>query len=279
MSKRQQLNSSLIKYSRELTPNDDLGPLTNDILANGLKQPIIVDKDLNLIDGLRRLKALDSLSLVNEFDVTVVVCETFDDTCAWISKVIKHGSKALPVTPLRLWQIFSDTYEQQKERGNLARKRRIGLPRGTRTADEVPRTRALLNEALGFGPGEATVSVITHLYRTFISNTDPALEAGLTEIRHRLENGVYTPYTAKGAIDRLMKADMRGDITGLSEQRNALAVSLSQITGANKGTDRIGEIHPGMTQAELLMYIKGFEEARRELTLFIKNLRKRATTP
>jgi hypothetical protein len=281
MVKRQQVNRSQIKVSRELTPNDDLTTLANEILAHGLKFPVVVDSDMNLIDGLRRLEALESFALVEDFAVQVVICHTLEDSLSWVSKAQKHGVAAAPVTALRAWQLFSDTYEQQKQRTAEHRGLRKGRPRGEwASIAPLARSRELLNEALGMGPGEAFVAVSTLVYKTFATNTDPRREQDFLDVQRSLEAGNITIYEAKGLLDRIIKGEaVNNKITNPNDQRSALAITLSQITGANKGIALINPIHPDITTAELEILLRGFMEARREITAFINSLRKRITTP
>jgi hypothetical protein len=44
-----------------------------------------------------------------------------------------------------------------------------------------------------------------------------------------------------------------------------------------KGVARIGELDKDINQAELKLYIKGFEDGRRDLQRFINSLKKRVT--
>jgi hypothetical protein len=275
MAKRQQIDIDQIKASRAITPDDNLDELVEDIRQHGLKVPLLVDIDLNLIDGLRRYHALYKIRAGRpDYVVPVVVSTSLEDTCVWIAKTIKQGTLARPVTPLRAWQTFQDTYKQQKERSLRLRKRRTSpAPTG-----EVIRSRTLLNEALGLGNGEAVLAAATWIYKTFETEKDPVLVPRYAEIRRRLEAKEISLYEARGAVTRASTNDLNGDIVGLNEQRNALAVALTQVSGMVKGTDHIGEINPAISQAELQVYLKGFRDAQRGLHRFIKNLQKRATT-
>lgn len=259
---------------RTLEHGDDLTDLTNNIFSGKLKRPILVDENMKLLDGLRRLTALKSLGAEK---VQVALSTSLEDTCEEIAKTVKHGVLALPPSPHRTWALFQDTKEQQKDRGVRMRKRRVGIPRGT-VLEPVPRTRTMMNEALGLGPGESYLASVTYLYSHFLNNTDPGLALGLADIRARLEHRQLSVYEARGAVDRLRASGLTGDIVSVAAQRDALATALSQLSGMNKGVTRIGELNPEINQAELLAYIKSFEQGKRALHAFINTLKKRIST-
>lgn len=236
----------------------------------GLKFPIVVDADMELIDGLRRYEAMQKLGWDR---VPVIICATLEESCEAIAKSVKN--RQTPVTPLRGWELFLALGEQTKERSTRLRQRRTGMKR-TELLDTATRSRVLISEALGY-KGEAFIAAATIVYKAFTSNTDPSKKDGLADIRRKLEAGELSLYETRGAIERLGKVDMSGDIVDINQQRNALSSALSQLTGLTKGTTRIGELNPDINQAELKLYIKGFEDGRRDLQRFINSLKKRVT--
>lgn len=273
MIKPQMVPIDSIFTNREIRPGDDTTMLFASIANLGMKQPILVDKDMNLIDGMRRL---DVAIALNWDEVPVLISSTLEDSCAAITKTRKHGIAALPVDARRCWEVFIAVHAQMLERSSRLRQRRTGLKRNEPTPEPLPRSRSMIGEALGHG-GEAFIAASTLLYKAFTTNTDPARKEGLEEIQRKLESGELTLYEARGALDRLGKADMNGDILTADAQRDALASVLSQLTGTTKGTARIGELNPALNQAEIQLYIKGFEQCRRDLQRFINSLKKRAS--
>jgi hypothetical protein len=260
-----------ILTSREIRSNDDTTMLFESIESLGIKQPILVDKDMNLIDGMRRLDV--ALALGMEV-VPAYISSTLEDSCTAIARARKHGIAAVPVDARRGWEVFTAVHAQMLERSARLRHRRKGIKRTDPTPDIVPRSRAMLGEALGHS-GEAFIAASTLLYKAFTTNTDPARKEGLEEIQRKLEAGEMTLYEARGAMDRLGKMDMNGDILSVNDQRDALTSALSQLIGTTKGLTRIGELNPGLNQAEIQLYIKGFEQARRDLQRFITSIKKR----
>lgn len=271
MPKSQMIPIASIVNSRELRPDDDLTKLSISLRSGGEGQqrPIIVDEDMNLIDGLRRVEAL---RLLKKTHASAVVTTTFEDTCAVLDKTRKHGYLSRPVTPLRVWEIFNATYKQQKERGARLRAR----PGPERAAGLEIRSRAMLGEALGFH-GEGILAAATQLYKSLLTNTDPSKVEALADIRRRMEAGLLSVYSARGAISRLEKGIfLNGDIVGVADQRQALAAAVSQLNGVARGLSRIGPLGPDFTEAELQMYLKSFEDGKRHLQRFVNGLRKRA---
>jgi hypothetical protein len=264
--------------NRVLLDNDDISELAASIDKTGLKRPILLDEKLQLIDGLRRYEAMQKLGWDR---VPVIISKTLEESCEAIAKTRLHGEAgfgALPVTPRRCWEVFTDLTDQARERSTRLRRRRVGLKRGEPlpNAEEIIRSRVMIGEALGF-KGEAFLAASTAVYKAFVRNNDPEKVEGLANIRWRLEAGQLSLYEARGAVDRLGKADMSGDIITINEQRNALASALSQLTGVTKGVARIGEPSAELNQTELKLYIKGFEDSRRDLQRFINSLKKRVT--
>lgn len=271
MTKPQMVSIDSILTSREIRAGDDTKALRESIQTLGIKQPILVDKDMNLIDGMRRLDVALSLGLDQ---VPALISSTLEDSCTAIIKTRKHGIAAVPIDARRGWEVFSAVHTQMLERSIRLRQRRIGVKRTEPTPEHLPRSRAMIGEALGHG-GEAFIAASTLLYKAFTTNTDPAKKEGLAEIQTKLEAGELTLYEARGAMDRLGKVDMNGDILSADAQRDALASALSQLTGTTKGMARVGELNPALNQAEIQLYIKGFEQGRRDLQRFINSLKKR----
>ena len=269
MLKSQTIPIEQVVNSRQLHPNDDLTELTES-LKTGQKQPLLLDGSMNLIDGARRLTAMANLGMTK---VSVVISTQFDDTVPVLAKVRKHGLLARPITPQRLWQMYNAVQAQMVERGLLSRKRRTGLPRDA-YLEPVPRSRLMFSAALGF-EGEAQLAAANLLYKNFETEKDPVRLVGLMEIKRALEADEITLYQARGRLDRLGKGDMNGDIVNINDQRDALATTLNQLTGVMKSTTRIGELNQGLTPAELQLYLKGFEQVRRDLQRFITSFRKR----
>jgi hypothetical protein len=273
--KKETISIDKIYFKRAITPNDNLDALIAHMKSYGQTMPLILDADYNLIDGLRRYFA--AVNNGNK-EIDVVICPTLEDTCQWLSKTVKEGTLAREPYALRLYQIFTDTYKQQQERGARIRAKRVGKPRNTSVGEK--RSRAMLNEAIGSGPGEAKLAQSTFMYTKFFELADdPDWGPALKVIREKLEANELTIYAARGAMDRLFNSDLGGNIVNLNEQRNALATALNQLAGTTKALAHIGEINPEIEMAELTRYIKGFEDSRRNLTAFISSLRKRVTTP
>jgi hypothetical protein len=272
VSESQVVPIDLIVNDRERSPEDDLLPLIKSIKKVGLKMPILLDNKMQLIDGLRRLRVLQ---LQGVTDVPVVISSDLDTSCKVITETREHGVAAQTITPRRTWEVFSALTEQQRERGHLMRKRRVGVPRG-QSLIPVMRSRALIQEALGIAK-ESYLAVSVLLYKTAHENTNEHLAATYATILEKLERGELTLYEARGEFSKVNEGkivDPHELATGSDAQRDALGTALSQLRGTIHGLARIGEIHPKLQQAELQLWLRGFEDNRRDLQRFINSLRK-----
>lgn len=260
-----------IGIHRAVDPDDDLTALKKSIDGEGLARSVIVDKHLNLLDGLRRIRALQELGVE---EVAAIVSETLETTAEAYIRTRKHGQLARELTYKRIWEFFSETQEQQRER--TARQRRSTL----KTADSL-QARAYVTQILDVD-SESTVATVALLYKAFTTkddNEDPERREGLDSIREKLEANEITLYGARGLLVKLHKPDdvFTGNITTAGDQRNALTTALAQLSGTNKALTRLGELNQGINQHELIAYIKAFQAERRALQLTINRLRKRVS--
>lgn len=274
MSNEQIIPIEHVKNDRALLADDSLAVLRKSMKKSGQMVPIILDKDMNLIDGARRLQVLVTLQ---ETTVKAVIATTLEETTEVLLQATTHGVAALPLTPRRAWEIFAATGDQQRERGHRMRHRRAGLPREAVITQE-PRARELLATALGL-EGESFLATSALIYKAFTTATDPVRLEALTEIIGMLEAGTYSLYQARGALERLQKGEAvhKDAVTNIDLQRDALATALSQLRGTIHGIERLGDISTQMQTVEVQMYLRGFEEGTRVLRRFINTLRKRAT--
>lgn len=263
---------------RSLDADDDLSGLVEHIRKYGQKRPVLVDAEMNLIDGYRRMMA-QRIIQSGDPKVHVIMSDNLEDSCEVLNKnrlyVEKLPQLARPLMPKRIWEIYMSLYRQMLERRARIRARRTGMAR-SETLPLLPRSRNMIAEAMGF-QGEGALAVATALYRTFTADTTPERHEGLAAIRAKVESGEMTMYEAKGAVDRLGKSDLGGDIVSVQGQRDALSTAVAQLAGTVNGLTRIGEINSGITVAEIKMYVKGLEDAKRELQRFVQSLRKRAS--
>lgn len=252
--------------------DESLEALAASIRLSGQRRPIIVDTDMNLIDGARRLVAIYLLGIPQAH---VVVCSTLEETSHWLGRNFAHGELAVPLTPKRIWELYSAVHDQMMERQRRLRSRRVGIPRAE-PAEPIQRSRDLFCAALGM-TGEGLLAASTLVYRLLTTNQDPAKQQELDEIRDKLERGDISIYEARGAIQRIGKSNMEGDILAASDQRAALVEAVNRLSGITKSIHRIGEVNVDITDVEVQMYIKQLEITRRDLQRFITNLRKRVT--
>jgi hypothetical protein len=245
----------------------DIRKLAGSIKRDGLFHPILIDSDLNVIDGLRRIRAAQSLG---QDSIMAIQSHTFEDTCEYLTAM----TDVMGTPPYwRVYEIYTTTNQQQKDRGSRMRKLR------NRT-DRTPgkRSREMFTEALQLGH-EGVISATSAVCRAFYFPPDDASDhhlQGLTEIRDLLERNDVTLYEAKGMISRLdIPQGMTGDIVGKKEQHETLTRLLSQLAGFTKGVSKLGPLSTDFEKFELELLLRGFEDERRHLLRFIKQFRER----
>lgn len=239
--------------------------LALDIETNGLRFPVVVSSDMTIIDGLRRTNIARAQGLET---VDTVVCDEFEDTCVMLSKTTNADGQP---PPWRIYELFMDTNQQQKDRGTRLRRKKANerVP-GLRSREMFTTTLKLSNEGV--------ISAIVAVYRAFYEDSDysDAKLQAVGKIQDDLESGLITVYEARGMIQRLdLPQGMSGDIVGMASQRAALTTSLSQLAGFTKGVSKLGPLSPDFERFELELLLRGFEDERRHVIRFIKQFKER----
>ena len=140
-----------IVTDRKLEPGDDCQDLVADIKTNGLRHPILVDENLRLLDGLRRLQAFKESN-----EVPVVISDNIPDTMAYL-KQVEHQAK-----PGRVWRLFSDLDEQRARYWVTSRRGRGHGRGGINKKHRSTDTRYLIADA--FGVSDHWTQAVLFLY-------------------------------------------------------------------------------------------------------------------
>lgn len=182
---RTNLKLGAIYTRRTVEPDDDLSVLAKSIKTDGLKYPILVDENYFLIDGLRRLKAMD----LNERDlVPVIVAETYREAIDAIAD--SHSNvdpSAIPV--YRLWELQHDLSPIMRKSISVIRR----TPFKDREIPESNRSRKMLADALGITG--STLQVLSTLHTSSLSGS--ASSEFATELLKKVKNDELTPHAAK----------------------------------------------------------------------------------
>lgn len=239
-----------IATDRTLDPGDDLTKLAESIRSDGLQVPVLVNQEYELIDGLRRLEAVRSLG---NADVEVVAVTLLQPAMAWIKRAREHGVEAKPLTPRRIWELYSAVQP-------IVKATRSHLSRGTRHGRGVNlNARQAFVEATGID-GESRLQVITQTYRTALVDGHKG-ELGREALK-RMESGEFTPYMA---VDYVRRNLSRGEVVATTEQQAILTSVATTLNGVGFGIAQLGTLDPAINA-------KAYPDIHRDLTKFRRAL-------
>jgi hypothetical protein len=248
--------------------------MAKDIEANGLKQPLIIDRWGTLIDGLTRLRALEHLGYRK---IPVEVANSLEEALALL-KALQFDPRTLSVRRRRDFAESLDGLLREHTKMNL--RGRNSKPKSVKT----PQTRDLVGEVLGYPWFR-----IRRIFRWLEEDlTDPyrlelidALESG-----HITPNRLYTELSHAGVqvLPRITPAVPRnirlraakGDIILAGDQRHLLKELSRQLSGAVKGAAKLS-FPLNIPSEETEQFIDELARHRAALTVFIKALRKEVT--
>jgi ParB-like nuclease domain len=253
---KQSISIDLIKTDREpdLTWIQEL---VDDIHDVGLQVPILVDRDLVLIDGLRRLAAF---KLLERTKISAIVAETYEEAVSNLKQAHLNGPSP---GPRRIWEITVGLDGLLKERTKRLRAKYARVPIGQRgTVEREPRSRELFADALN----DRYVNHYASVYR--------AAEAGdkfAQELIKLMETNVIAASTAMSRMgDRnRVAADVRSE----SEQRALLSSASRGLSGITKGLDKLGKPIK-LPRTELLQILKELKNSRAKLVRQIREIEK-----
>ena len=268
----QEINLSDITVDRTTpVPAHVVEDMARDIEANGLQQPLIVDRWGLLIDGLTRLRALEQLGVRK---VSVDVANNLEEALALL-KALQFDLRALSV---RRRRDFAESLD-----GLLREHIKMNLSRRKGQTNKPAQTRDLVAEVLGYPWFR-----IRRVFRWLEEDpTDPrrqelvdALEAG-----HITPNQLYVQLSqarvptlarVQATVPRGKLRSAHGDIILAADQRHLLKELARQLSGAMKGAAKLA-LPLNIPPDEAKQYIDELARHRATLTSFIKTLRKQVT--
>jgi ParB-like nuclease family protein len=244
--------------------SEGLDELVADICAHGMQTPILVDKDMNVIDGVRRLHCFSSEELVD-----VVTTDDYDDLFDILAKA--RDEWQLPFTPRRIYELHQalkplSIQSRQINVVDAIRDRYAGKKRREGVRHGLTR----MQMARVSGVSEHTIQVIVFIYarasgEIYEHNPENSYlaESFVTEI----DAGTMSPHTAY----RLYRTGTStGPRTTLSagEQRKAMS-SVSQSLNALMRTLRdIGPIAAGITPEERKDWVRTLRTASNDFNYY-----------
>lgn len=235
--------------------------LTNHIARNGLQVPVLVDANYQLIDGLRRLRAAETLGVP---EVTVTIADTYDVAIEALTEAHDpSGACQLPLTTERIWQISESIKPLMR-----AHMRRATGPRASRVLQPRVKNyaRGVLAKALRVS-AESYVAAITFLYQR--QGLEGEEGAFVRLAIKKMEAEEWTPYTAKGNHKRWLKE--RAQTSDLATQQTVMSRATANLIGTVRPLSDIGALHHGLTDDELFAWEQRLSQVR---TIITKTLNK-----
>lgn len=256
MAKRVAIDEIIM--DRVLISGDDLTELTKSIQEHGLEVPILVTQDYHLIDGLRRIEALRSLG---ETEVDTVPTYMYPRACEVIKQAREHGVAAAPLTPQRIWEIYTTLQPLL----NITRSyNQRGKPPRSRVG-KISGGRVLFSESIGIPDGQ--VQALVNVYNKL---NHPELSERAAEALDKINRGETTFY---GAVEYIRKGErFSGDISGVAQQQEIIESAITSLDGTLRALSRLGKLHKKFPKEEAEQRLTELAGTRYKLTKFIRLL-------
>lgn len=255
----QQVPIGSIVIRRALDPGDDLGPLMEHIRDSGLRVPVLVNQDYELIDGLRRVEAVRRLGNTR---IEVIAVTLYGPALTWIERARVHGVYAKPLTPRRMFEL----YESCKPLISVTRSQQM---RGRQRGEGVHiKGRERFLAAIGID-SESWFQAVTQLYR--MSKEDSLRGETAREAVAMLEEGQVSPYMA---LDYVRTRRRPGIIVKAEEQLAMLDSVASSLAGMAYGIKQLGLVDPSIPRERRTGVAKELREFRSTLHRLITQLEK-----
>lgn len=249
-----------ITLDRALDPGDDLSELVKSIKEEGQIVPVLVTQDYQLIDGLRRLEALRSMG---ETEIIAVPTVLYPRACEVLKQAVQHGVAALPLTPDRIWHLYSAMQP-------ILATTKAHYQRGKRKTQGVRQSaggRELFVAALNGAMTDGELQALIYTYRAL---SDPARAQKASEALSLNSEGKLSYY---GMSEYVRKAiGFTGRIKAPKEQMEVLEAAVTSLHGVLRALNQLGPISPKNTTEEMEAKRAELSAARYKLTKFINML-------
>lgn len=260
---KQHIDIKNLALGRDLEEGDNLDDLVKHIQTHGLEVPVLITPQFYVIDGVRRIRALEALG---EQFIEAVVVTDFDHLVKSLTDSRTFGNGWRKPSPRRLWHIHMDSKELIQQRVLASRELLRGRPRHSKLDTPLGPSRELLARALGFN-SQSYYSASSNVYNIANDPDDPRRELA-KQFVVEVDAGRMTIYSAR---DRLEKARrFTGETNTVSEQRAMLVNLVTSLSGVMKSTERMGAINPHMKKEELQGYLSDLKHLRSQLYQFVR---------
>lgn len=250
---------SQVTVNRELKTGDDITGLVKSLQEDGQQIPILVDADYALIDGLRRLRALQSFGATQ---IEVFATSMYPAACDLLNRAREHGVEALPISPRRIYEI---TVSMKPVLYATVNYYKIGRKKGA-NAKASAGGRRILAKALGL-PSEGMLQATLQV---FYAAKDPTTEKGRRALRllELMEKGEISPYAAS---NRLTSTEgLHGSIKKYQDQLSALDAALASLRGTMRALEDLGPLDPKFPKEEAEAKYKELYRLRGQFYRFVR---------
>jgi hypothetical protein len=224
---------------------------------------VLLDHEQHLIDGLRRIQAIESLGHDKVESVAVTL---HPPAMAWIKRAREHGVAARPLTIRRMWELYRDTRPMiDKTRSQITRGRPYG--RGT-----IINGRGGFLDAIGID-SESYLQAVTQFFRT--AEEDSLKGSYAREVLAQVEDESMSVYMGLAHIRQRMA---RRDIVKAPDQERVLRTTVSTLNGLRYGMEQLGALNPELDRELLKDIANDMRRFRRDLTRLISQLEKEQDT-
>ena len=253
----QQVSIDSIVTTRTLEPGDDIKPLAHSIRDTGLKIPVLVNQNNELIDGLRRIHAVRSLGNTR---IEVVAVALYDPAITWLERARVHGVEVRPLSPRRIWEIY------QACRPLIAVTRSHEM-RGKNHGRGVHiNGREKFLKATGI-ESESYFQAATQLFRmTKEDGLRGQLAQEAIELVEKEQLSVYM------ALEYVRTRRRPGVVVKADEQLTLLTNSASALSGISYSLQQLGPIDASITADQLKGIARELREFRRAIHQLIHQL-------
>lgn len=227
-----------IKTDRQLSPDDNLDELATNLRDKGQRVPVLLLDGNILVDGLRRLTALQKLGHTT---VQAVVATTLEEAV----EVLAKTTKTTKMSYRRTWEIRFLLNDLMVERAVRNRGARVGLKRG---------------QPMPGGPSEK----VRYLWQRAFNEAHldnkiwPTYRSGREDLIEGIESGRIAPSKALTILRD--KRPLRGDVHDRSGQARILKGATRTLSGTVKALEKLGwplvidPVEMAPTLAELKKY-------------------------
>jgi hypothetical protein len=254
---------------RTVDPADDLSSLTKHIREHGLQVPILVNQDLLVIDGYRRLEALRRLGYGEE--VTVASTQDYIEACQHLQRAVDHGVEAAPLTYQRIWYLYRNIRPMRDQ--GLSRLQK-GRQRWQGTPGSEAGMKAYFQDVVKVSDSVLGAIIYTFRAAEGLSRVHEP-EFVKTVIQEMVEQKKTIHWAAgKLRMPRDRTSVVSRVIVDANEQRLALRGINTSMAAITHGTNKFGPLNPGLSTGEVQQYLRDLRTMRRDLFRFIHQLEK-----